>query len=117
MIDFLENLIAALSEAKKRILNGCSDFIKGLVELLEVLYEVFVEIVQSIWEYLVRFFLALCNLLWVLIQLFLFYVPAIGMYYYFIQGADIGGAFPKSRNVLFLSGAQFFQDIRINLWN
>ncbi|MCI5151470.1 MAG: hypothetical protein D3916_19195 [Candidatus Electrothrix sp. MAN1_4] len=27
------------------------------------------------------------------------------------------GAFPKSRNVLFLSGAQFFQDIRINLWN
>lgn len=92
MIDFLENLIAALAEFKRRLFNGFAAFVKGVVELLEALYNWFVEVVQAIWEYLVRFFVALVNLLWVLVQLFLFYVPSIGMggYYYFVAGAHLG---------------------------
>ena len=92
MIDFLENLISALAEFKRRLFNGFSAFISGVVELLEALRDWFIEVVQAIWDYLVRFFVALGNLLWVLIQLFLLYVPAIGMggYYYFAEGASLG---------------------------
>ena len=91
MVRLLESILGGLRDFRRGLVDGLVAFINGIVELLEALYEWLVEAVKAIFGYIIRFFAALANLIWIFIQLILFYIPAAGMaYYYFLGEAHLG---------------------------
>ncbi len=83
MIKFLEGLVKVLYKFRTRLFLGLTALVNGMVELVENLYHWILEVIQSIWRYLIRFCIAFVNLTWVFIQLILLYMPTIGMVLYY----------------------------------
>lgn len=87
---FLDDMIVALTRFAGAVDRTVSQLLSGLLRFLDAAYNWLAKIAERIANYLARFFPALANVLFALVKLALFYIPALLCFAWYALGGGKG---------------------------